>query len=48
MRGALEQLRRGLHPTQELFVGTPAPFLLRPLNILDVADDGDEDDDDDL
>ena len=33
MRIALERLRHGLHPTKDLFVGMPDPFLLRPLNI---------------
>jgi len=33
MRSALERLRQGLHPTRPLFVGVPAPFLLRPATI---------------
>lgn len=30
---ALDRVRRGLHPTKDLFVGTPAPFLPCPQSV---------------
>jgi len=33
MRTALERLRQGPHPTSDILVGVPAPFLLRPLTL---------------